>query len=174
MLRHVLDNLIGNALKYVRPGSRARVDVTATRAPDGVRVEVADRGIGIAEADKPEVFETFHRSTAAAGYAGTGLGLAICKRIVQRHGGEIGVADNQGGGTRFFFTLPANPGTSPAQERHVMPETTPAGGDDDAIRAALQRALAERADMENSRLEGPPTEPPTGPRAPVPGHRPGR
>ncbi len=107
MLRHVLDNLIGNALKYVPRGETPRVDVTAVAAAPGwTRIEVADRGIGIPEADKPDIFETFHRAAAAAGYAGSGLGLAICRRIVERHGGSIGVSDNPGGGTRFHFTLP--------------------------------------------------------------------
>jgi PAS domain S-box-containing protein len=147
MLRHVLDNLIGNALKYVQAGATARVDITASSA-DGVRIEVADRGIGIPDDDKPEVFETFHRSSAVAAYAGTGLGLAICKRIVERHGGAIGVADNPGGGTRFFFTLPGN-----IPEETEMPQLNPP--DDDAgVRAALDRALAERTNMENSRLPG--------------------
>ncbi|MEV6634494.1 ATP-binding protein [Actinoplanes sp. NPDC051470] len=107
MLRHVLDNLIGNALKYVPKGRPARVDVTAAQAgPGWCRVEIADRGIGIPDEDKPDIFESFHRARTAAGYAGTGLGLAICRRIVERHGGQIGVADNPGGGTRFHFTLP--------------------------------------------------------------------
>jgi hypothetical protein len=61
-----------------------------------------------------------------SGYAGTGLGLAICRRIVERHGGEIGVADNPGGGTCFHFTLPAPVG---------------AGGE---TAARLERALAGR------------------------------
>lgn len=176
MLRHVLDNLIGNALKYVRPGATARVDITASPEPGGgVRIEVADRGIGIPEADKPEVFETFHRSTAAAGYAGTGLGLAICKRIVERHGGAIGVADNPGGGTRFFFTLPAALTQETEMSELNLPE------DDAAVRSALERALAERANMENSRLPGMSALPAAEPsahhepaarlRAPVPDHQ---
>jgi signal transduction histidine kinase len=107
MLRNVVDNLIGYALKYVQPGRAARIDVTAApTAPGWARVEISDRGIGIPDADKPSIFETFHRAQTAAGYAGTGLGLAICRRIVERHGGTIGVADNPGGGTRFSFTLP--------------------------------------------------------------------
>ena len=111
MLRHVLDNLIGNALKYVQAGRAARIDVTAVPDTGGwIRVEVADRGIGIPDVDKADIFESFHRSETAAGYAGTGLGLAICRRIVERHGGAIGVTDNPGGGTRFHFTLrPAGP-----------------------------------------------------------------
>jgi signal transduction histidine kinase len=176
MLRHVLDNLIGNALKYVRPGATPRVDVTASfLAGGGVRIEVADRGIGIPDGDKPEVFETFHRSTAVAAYAGTGLGLAICKRIVERHGGVIDVADNPGGGTRFFFTLP-----TVATEEPFMPKINPPE-DDNEVSAALERALAERANMENSRLPGLSALPAAEPsahaepaarlRAPVPDHQ---
>jgi signal transduction histidine kinase len=134
MLRHVLENLIGNALKYVKPGDTAHVEVTSAAGPDGwTRIEVADRGIGIPDADKPAVFEHFHRAHAGAGYAGTGLGLAICKRIVERHGGEIGVADNPGGGTRFFFTIPEVPMSADRK-------------DEDA-EERLERALAERAAM---------------------------
>ena len=162
MLRHVLDNLIGNALKYVRPDVAARVDVTAV--PDGTgwtRVDIADRGIGIPDEDKPAVFERFHRAHASAGYAGTGLGLAICKRIVERHGGEIGVEDNPGGGTRFFFTLP------PVAEG----ETETPAKDDEETRARLERALAERAATEGVGLLA------AGPagarlRSPVPHHDP--
>ncbi|WP_250037916.1 ATP-binding protein [Paractinoplanes maris] len=169
MLRHVLDNLIGNALKYVRPGTAPRVDVTGSLTGDRARIEVADRGIGIPDDAKPDVFDSFHRAHAEAGYAGTGLGLAICKRIVERHGGEIGVADNPGGGTRFHFTLPEeNPMKSPDNEAET--------------RAALERALAERAAMENARLPGLSALPAADPsahdpaaarlRAPVPDHHP--
>ncbi len=116
MLRHVVDNLIGNALKYVQAGRPARIDVTAqAAAPGWARIEIADRGIGIPDEDKPNIFESFHRARTAAGYAGTGLGLAICRRIVERHGGTIGVADNPGGGTCFHFTLRlADAGDRPA------------------------------------------------------------
>lgn len=142
MLRHVLDNLVGNALKYVPAGRAARIDVTAAPAEPGwTRVEVADRGIGIPPEDQPDIFETFHRATTAAGYAGTGLGLAICRRIVERHGGVIGVADNPGGGTRFHFTLP------------VAAAAGPDGAE--SARAALGRALAERAAIEQAALREP-------------------
>ncbi|MEU4623853.1 ATP-binding protein [Actinoplanes sp. NPDC023801] len=145
MLRHVLDNLIGNAMKYVRPGGTPRVEVAAGPAGRGlVRIEVADSGIGIPDADKPHIFDTFHRTEAAAGYAGTGLGLTICQRIVQRHGGEIGVADNPGGGTRFWFTLPA---ADPSEEPEMTSTDRSPAEDEDAVRAALERALAERAAM---------------------------
>jgi signal transduction histidine kinase len=139
MLRHVLDNLLGNALKYVQPGRTARVDITAaTAAQDWVRIEIADRGIGIPDDDKPDIFESFHRAGTAAGYAGTGLGLAICRRIVERHGGTIGVADNPGGGTRFFFTLPAA-----APDRAL------------AARAEVVRAEVVRAEVVASAIDVP-------------------
>ncbi len=125
MLRHVIDNLVGNALKYVQPGRQPRVDVTAVPAADGwIRLDVADRGIGIPDDEQARIFEAFHRAHSDARYAGTGLGLAICRRIVERHGGTIAVADNPGGGTRFELSLPSAPGTEPepavAPEREVL------------------------------------------------------
>jgi len=110
LLRHVIDNLIGNALKYKRPGAVAQVEISARVTPgDVVRIEVADHGIGIPEADRPKVFDAFHRSANSGGLPGTGLGLAICRRIVERHGGRIGVDQRPGGGSRFWFTLPLPP-----------------------------------------------------------------
>jgi signal transduction histidine kinase len=171
MLRHVVDNLIGNSLKYIQAGRAARIDVTAGPATAGwTRVEVADRGIGIPDEDKPNIFESFHRAPTAAGYAGTGLGLAICRRIVERHGGAIGVTDNPGGGTRFHFTLPLASTTSTTQPAAPAPEVTmpepytvpdaltsadpgtdPVAGSGD--RAALERALAERSAVEEWAVE---------------------
>jgi signal transduction histidine kinase/CHASE1-domain containing sensor protein len=107
LLRQLLDNLIGNALKYTPPGQPARVDVCATPHGTGwVRVDVADRGIGIPEGEHDAIFTGFHRAHRADGYAGTGLGLAICQRVVERHGGTITANDNPGGGARLSFTLP--------------------------------------------------------------------
>jgi signal transduction histidine kinase len=155
MLRHVVDNLIGNSLKYVQQGRAARIDLTAEDTGDGwTRIEIADRGIGIPDDDKPDIFESFHRAGTAVGYAGTGLGLAICRRIVERHGGTIGVSDNPGGGTRFHFTLP------------LAVEAETGSGSEGTDRAALDRALSERADVERSRLALPPADvrPPAPPR----------
>jgi signal transduction histidine kinase len=107
LLRHVLDNLIGNAIKYTPAGVRPQITLSAHRLVDGaVRIEVADRGIGIPAADRPRIFDAFHRCANRGERPGTGLGLAICARIVERHGGRIGADDNPGGGTRFWFTLP--------------------------------------------------------------------
>ncbi|BEL04175.1 hypothetical protein Q0Z83_023660 [Actinoplanes sichuanensis] len=109
MLRHVLDNLIGNAVKYTPKDAVAQIEISARPCSTGmIRVEIADRGIGIPEADRPRVFDAFHRCANSGAYQGTGLGLAICRRIIERHGGRIGVDQNPGGGSRFWFTLPGS------------------------------------------------------------------
>ena len=110
LLRQVLDNLIGNAFKYVAPGVVPRVIIDAQRDDDGwARVRVRDNGIGIPASQRERVFDSFHRVSGEK-YQGTGLGLAICKRVIQRHGGTIVVTDNPDGqGTCFEFTLPTTP-----------------------------------------------------------------
>ena len=107
LLRQVIDNLIGNALKYVVPGERPHVTLSARSvSPDRVSVAVSDRGIGLPEGEHKRVFDEFHR--AHRDYDGSGLGLAICRRIVRRHGGTIVARDNSDGiGSVFEFTIPA-------------------------------------------------------------------
>ena len=106
LVRQLLDNLIGNAVKYVAPGTRPRIRVCAVREGEHERVTVSDNGIGIPEQHRTRVFETFHRAHPGEDYQGTGLGLAICQRVVERHGGEIRVADTPPGtGTRIELTL---------------------------------------------------------------------
>lgn len=127
MLRQLMRNLISNAIKYTPPGRTPRVDITARAdEPGWIRVEVADRGIGIPAGQHQAIFAGFHRAHPAAGHPGTGLGLSICQRIVQRHGGTITATDNPGGGTRIKLTLPADPGsTESAGRRPVMSSAPP-------------------------------------------------
>ncbi len=107
LLRQVLDNLVGNAIKYTPPGSDPYVHLSSHVTGDGsLRVEVADRGIGIPAAERDTVFTAFHRAAGSDRYPGTGLGLAIVHRIVERHGGQVGVAARPGGGSIFWFTVP--------------------------------------------------------------------
>jgi signal transduction histidine kinase len=107
LVRQLLENLIGNAIKYTAPGVIPRVTVRSAPIGDGLlRVTVDDNGIGVPPGQHEAIFESFHRAHPAAGYAGTGLGLAICKRIVERHGGTIVATGNENGGTRIIFTLP--------------------------------------------------------------------
>ncbi|AGZ40081.1 ATP-binding protein [Actinoplanes friuliensis] len=116
LVRQLLDNLIGNAVKYTAPGVTPYVSVVSEPAADGfVRIDVVDNGIGIPPGQHEAIFHNFHRAHRTAGYAGTGLGLTICKRIVERHGGTIAATDNPSGrGSRMTFTLPAG--------NHVGPE----------------------------------------------------
>ncbi len=109
LLRQLLDNLVGNSVKYVAPGVVPHVRVSATPLADGfVEVAVLDNGTGIPDGQHERVFERFFRAHAAA-YRGTGLGLAICRRIVERHGGTIaaGPRPDGGSGTVVSFTIPA-------------------------------------------------------------------
>ncbi|WP_412738004.1 ATP-binding protein [Krasilnikovia sp. MM14-A1259] len=105
-VRQLLDNLIGNAVKYTARGVVPQVHVTSASVDGMVQVTVADNGIGIPAGQHAAIFDDFHRAHEGAGYAGTGLGLAICQRIVARQGGTIRAEDNPGGGSRFTFTLP--------------------------------------------------------------------
>ena len=105
-LRQVMDNLISNAVKYAPAGSTVRV--SAERLESGWRIDVADQGPGILPEDRHRLFTEFARLSArpTGGESSTGLGLAITKRIVEAHGGEIGVASEPGRGATFWFTLP--------------------------------------------------------------------
>lgn len=104
-LRQVFQNLMANSVRYRSDDRPLRIDVSATEAGDGmVEISVADNGIGIDPVHHSKVFELFRR--AHPGYEGVGLGLAICRRVVERHGGEISLDSATGEGARFHLTLP--------------------------------------------------------------------
>lgn len=109
LMRQLLANLVGNAVKYSRPGERAQVCVrTSDGEPGWVRLEVADRGVGIQPGDEEKIFAAFERSEKDAdSFAGIGLGLSLCHSIAVRHGGTIGVRGNEHGGATFTVTLPS-------------------------------------------------------------------
>lgn len=108
LIRQVLDNLIGNALKYVAPGVEPCVSVRGcSEQPGFVTVRVADNGIGVPKGEEEQIFEEFHRAHYRD-YEGSGLGLSIVRRIITRHDGTIVARPNPTGrGTVFEFTLPA-------------------------------------------------------------------
>ncbi|HEY9593129.1 MAG TPA: ATP-binding protein [Spirochaetia bacterium] len=105
MVERVLTNLIENALRYTPSGGTVRVLLAPDRG--GVRVTVADTGIGIAPEDLPHVFERFYRADKAREKTtgGSGLGLAIAREIVELHGGSLVVESAPGRGAAFTFTL---------------------------------------------------------------------
>lgn len=105
LVRQLLDNLIGNAVKYVAAGTRPAVTVAAAEVDEELEVSITDNGVGIPVESRQRVFDSFVRAHGAA-YTGTGLGLAICTQVVARHGGRIWVAEHDGPGARISFTLP--------------------------------------------------------------------
>lgn len=103
-LRAVLQNLVANAAKFVRPGEPATIEVTSRRDDGGWRVCVADRGPGVSAEDSVRVFDPLVRLDEEAD--GSGIGLATCLRVVQAHGGRIGLDPREGGGTEAWIWLP--------------------------------------------------------------------
>lgn len=120
-LGRVLENLIGNAVKFVPPGTAPRVKVSADEIADGVVVSVDDNGPGVSPVDREHVLELFGRGSSED-VPGTGLGLALCRRIVEAHGGRIWIEEAELGGARVRFLVPSNVGAvGPADSRPDAP-----------------------------------------------------
>ncbi|GIE34310.1 hypothetical protein Ait01nite_073550 [Actinoplanes italicus] len=100
LIRQLLQNLIGNSVKYRCPDHPCRIAVTA----DGDSFRIADNGVGIPESRREEVFDVFSRTDGHR--VGHGIGLSSCLRIVERHGGTITIEDTPGGGATVTVTLP--------------------------------------------------------------------
>ena len=104
-LEQLLQNLIGNAIKY-RSEAPPRIEIAAQRASQDWTFSVKDNGIGIDPQYAKQVFGIFKRLHSSESYSGTGIGLAICQKIVERYGGRIWVESELGKGATFCFTLP--------------------------------------------------------------------
>jgi signal transduction histidine kinase len=96
-------NLLGNAVKFVKPGQCAEVKIRAETRSGWVRLWFEDKGIGIAETMLPHLFEMFARGHQD--YEGTGIGLALVRKVMERMGGNLGVQSQEGRGSRFWLDL---------------------------------------------------------------------
>lgn len=106
-LRQLFQNIISNSIKYrAKP---PEIEITATPYRAFYKISVADNGIGFEMEYANRIFLIFQRLHGRTQYDGTGIGLAICKRIIEKHGGEIWVESALGKGTTFHFTLPRTP-----------------------------------------------------------------
>ncbi|WP_299402751.1 PAS domain-containing protein, partial [Acaryochloris sp. IP29b_bin.148] len=110
-MHQLMQNLIANAIKYCQ-AEQPIVRIWATETHNHCTISVQDNGIGIDPQFSERIFVIFQRLHTKDTYSGTGIGLAICKKIVERHGGSIGLESQEGQGSTFFFTLPM---TSPGQ-----------------------------------------------------------
>ena len=105
-MRQLLQNLIGNAIKFRSPRAPT-VNVYTERLADGCRLIVDDNGIGFAAEHAERIFDPFERLHGRGEYEGTGIGLALCRRIMERHGGTIHAVSPPEGGAQFIATFPA-------------------------------------------------------------------
>ncbi|MGG6293692.1 sensor histidine kinase [Leptolyngbya sp. AN02str] len=106
LLRHILDNLFSNAIKYSSEGSAVRF--TLSCQDNQAKFHIQDQGIGVPKKDQSKLFEAFHRASNVSGIQGTGLGLAIVKRCVDLLQGQIHFESREGIGTTFTVILPRN------------------------------------------------------------------
>ncbi|MFJ9523146.1 ATP-binding protein [Kitasatospora sp. NPDC101801] len=121
----LFQNLIGNAVKFRRPGEQPRIHVTAEREGPLWRLAITDNGIGIAPEFADKVFVIFQRLHTKEAFGGSGIGLAMCRKIVEFHGGTITVDPDHRDGTRIVFTLAAEPQHTPGAS--TLPEAVRAG-----------------------------------------------
>ncbi|MFI7428077.1 ATP-binding protein [Micromonospora sp. NPDC049836] len=123
LLTMLWQNLLGNAVKFRRPGRVPRIRVEVAEEEAGWTFAVADNGIGIEPRYADKIFLIFQRLHPRGTYDGTGIGLAICKKIVEYHGGTLRLDDGYAEGARFVFTLPkpAAPVSVPAQAGEPAP-----------------------------------------------------
>jgi PAS domain S-box-containing protein len=119
-MAQLFQNLIGNGLKFRKPGESpvVKIDSQAQTLPSGVagwQINVEDNGIGFDEKYRDRIFQIFQRLHGRNEYEGTGIGLAICRKIVDRHGGSVTANSSPGAGAKFIITLPQQ---TPGDNQH--------------------------------------------------------
>ncbi len=123
--KQILLNLLGNAVKFTPDGGK--IELTARRTGEVIQVEVRDSGPGIPPEEQKRIFEAFYRLRQTGKTTeGTGLGLAITQRLVELHGGSLGLESQPGAGSCFYFTLPLVPTVESENGRKV--ESRPHSG----------------------------------------------
>ncbi len=148
-LTQCFSNLLGNAVKFVKPGERPDIrvwaeDLAVSHHSGWVRIWVEDKGIGISRAMLPRVFEMFSRGSKD--YEGTGIGLALVRKVVQRMGGKVGVESEEGKGSRFWIELKSG------ETRPTFAETTSRQGAAFGAAAAGQGTVLYVEDEESDAM----------------------
>jgi PAS domain S-box-containing protein len=105
-MRQLFQNIIGNAIKFHRPGVGPEVSVRSKSKRGGFEISIADNGIGFDEKYLDRIFSVFQRLHERSDYEGTGIGLAVCRKIVERYGGTITAESTKGAGSKFIIWLP--------------------------------------------------------------------
>ena len=133
-IQQVLDNLLGNAVKFTPTGGTISIAATVTAngqsQGEWVEVRISDSGIGVPAEDLEKIFERFYQSPSHTGEhtRGTGLGLAIARHVVEAHGGRIWAENREEKGAAFIFTVPVEPNRQ-EEEKEKMPTLgSPMGG----------------------------------------------
>ena len=106
LLGQVIQNLLGNAIKYRRMSEPPVIEINVQETKDQYEFEVKDNGIGFDSEHWDSIFNVFYRLHTPNEYPGTGIGLAICKKIIELHSGRVWVRSARGKGSSFFFSLP--------------------------------------------------------------------
>ncbi len=119
-MQQLIQNLIQNALNYQKKGNKPKIKIWSEEADNHLKFYIMDNGIGIDPKFSDQIFTIFQRLHGRDEYSGTGVGLAICKKIVEDHGGIIGVDSELGNGSTFYFTIEKNPIEIESNEQNTV------------------------------------------------------
>ena len=104
-MRQVFQNLIANSLKFMPNGKTPEININCVPENGFWKFSIQDNGIGIPDEYREKIFKPYKQLHTKDKYEGTGMGLAICKKIIEKHGGNISFDSEEGKGTTFYFTI---------------------------------------------------------------------